>query len=71
MHGPECAFSFQDLFHAAEGRSWTTEEELNFVNLTQDERNEWVSNLTAKAPQFRTQDKVGDNGITYRAFWIE
>ena len=71
MRGPECCFSFQDLFTAAEGRIWTADEETEFQSLTQRERNEWVSKLAAKAPQFRTQDKVGDDGITYRAFWIE
>ena len=71
MRGPECCFSFQDLFTAAEGRIWTPEEEIVFKNLTQEERNDWVSKLAIKAPQFRTQDKVGTGGITYRAFWIE
>jgi hypothetical protein len=71
MGGPECLFSFRDLFVAAEGRAWTTEEEVCFKGLTQDERNEWVSGLAAKAPQFVTEDKVGTDGIVYRAFWIE
>ena len=71
MRGLECCFSFHDLFTAAEGRMWTPEEETTFRSLTQDERNEWVTKLAAKAPQFRTKDKVGDDGITYRAFWIE
>ncbi len=71
MRGPECCFSFADLFSAAEGRIWTHEEEKVFQNLTQQERNEWVSRLAQKAPQFKTQDKIGTDGITYRAFWIE
>ena len=71
MRGPECCFSFQDLFTAAEGRMWTPEEEAKFKSLTQDQRNDWVTQLAAKAPQFRTQDKIGDDGIVYRAFWIE
>ncbi len=71
MLGPECEFSFADLFRAAEGRDWTSEEEAGFVSLTQDERNEWVSRLAAKAPQFTTKDKVGTDGVVYRAFWIE
>ncbi len=71
MRGPECCFSFADLFVAAEGRIWTTEEERVFKNLTQEERNEWVSMLAARAPEFRTQDKVGTDGVMYRAFWIE
>jgi len=50
---------------------WTPEEEQVFSGLTQEERNEWVSRLAQKAPQFKTQDKVGTDGITYRAFWIE
>lgn len=71
MRGPECCFSFEDLFISAEGRPWTSEEELVFKNLNQDERNEWVSTLANKAPQFKTQDKIGDDGVTYRAFWID
>lgn len=71
MRGPECCFSFEDLFTAAEGRMWTSVEEATFTSLTHDERNEWVSKLAAKAPQFQTKDKVGDDGVTYRAFWIE
>jgi hypothetical protein len=50
---------------------WTKGEEETFTNLTQDERNEWVSKLVAKAPQFQTKDKVGDDGVTYRAFCVE
>lgn len=50
---------------------WTPEEEASFKSLSQDQRNEWVSKLAAKAPQFVTQDKVGTNGIVYRAFWVE
>ena len=71
MRGPECCFSFADLFSAAEGRHWTPTEEKVFQNLNQEERNEWVSRLAEKAPQFKTQDKVGTDGVTYRAFWIE
>ena len=71
MCGPECLFSFNDLFVASEGRMWTPEEEASFKSLSQDQRNEWVSKLAAKAPQFVTQDKVGTNGIVYRAFWVE
>ena len=70
MVGPECCFSFADLFLAAEKRVWTSEEENGFRDLTQDERNDWVSMLAEKAPQFKTQDKVGTDGVVYRAFWI-
>lgn len=69
--GPECCFSFADLFNAAEGRTWTPDEESIFRALSQSEKNEWVSRLAAKASQFRTEDKVGTDGVTYRAFWIE
>lgn len=70
MRGPECCFSFEDLFRAAEGRIWTIEEEIIFLGLSQTERNEWVTKLVSKAPQFVTEDKVGDDGVIYRAFWI-
>lgn len=70
MAGPECHFSFADLFFAAKGRMWTPDEEAEFKNLTQDQRNEWVSILVSVAPQFTTQDKIGADGLTYRAFWI-
>ena len=71
MRGPECCFSYRDLFSVAEGRIWTPEEEIVFKNLTQVERNKWVSKLVTKAPQFQTKEKVGDDGVTYLAFWIE
>ena len=70
MCGPECAFSFQDLFFAAEGRVWTPDEELTFAHMSQADRNNWVAILAQKAPQFTTEDKVGTDGIVYRAFWI-
>ena len=71
MRGPECDFSFADLFEAAYGRQWTDQEELRFQRLSQLDRNEWVTKLAALAPQFTTQDKVGTDGIVYRAFWVE
>lgn len=71
MLGPECDYSFADLFVAAEGRMWTDEEESTFKNLTQEEKNEWVARLAQKAPQFTTKEKVGADGVVYRAFWIE
>jgi hypothetical protein len=72
QHSPgiECNFSFADLFIAAEGRTWTSDEEIVFKNLTQRQRNEWVSSLVVKAPEYVTQDKVGTGGVMYRAFWI-
>ena len=70
MVGPECCFSFADLFIAAEGRGWTVEEESMFLNLTQEDRNKWVSKFLEKAPEFVSQDKVGTDGVVYRAFWI-
>lgn len=69
MRGPECQFSFADLFLAAEGRMWTPEEEATFVALTQPQKNEWVSKLVAKAPGFVTADRLGTDGISYRVFW--
>lgn len=71
MLGPECCFSFADLFTAAEGRMWTEQEENVFKNLSQSERNDWVSRLAEMAPQFKTQDKVGSDGLIYRAFWVD
>ena len=71
MLGPECCFSFADLFVAAEGRMWTADEEQSFSALTQREKNTWVTRLAEKAPQFKTQDKTGADGVVYRAFWIE
>ena len=58
MRGPEYCFSFHGLFTATEGRKWTPEEETTFRSLTQDQRNEWVSQLVAKAPEFKIQDKI-------------
>ena len=71
MLGPECCFRFEDLFFAAEDRRWTLEEEAMFKSLTQDERNAWVAMLVKKAPQFTTQDRIGTDGLVYRAFWID
>ncbi len=70
MRGPECCFSFEDLFIAAEGRRWTTDEALEFKQLSQDQKNERVTDLVNKAPQFITADRFGTDGVLYRAFWI-
>lgn len=50
---------------------WTEQEENVFKNLSQSERNDWVSRLAEMAPQFKTQDKVGSDGLIYRAFWVD
>ena len=69
MH-PECAFGFEDLFQAAWGRGWTAEERDQVYAMTQSDRNEWVSGTAAKS-DFKTADRVGTDGMVYRAFWRE
>jgi len=68
MRGPECAFSFEDLFRAAYGRGWSENEKAQVYGMTQADRNEWVSQTAAKT-DFKTEDRVGTDGVVYRAFW--
>ncbi|MEI8281051.1 MAG: hypothetical protein WCG75_01475 [Armatimonadota bacterium] len=70
MLGPECCFSFADLFVATEGRMWTVDEAQDFQKLSQDQKNAWVTVLAEKAPQFVTVNRMGIDGVVYRAFWI-
>ena len=63
----ECAYSFADLFFAANKRVMTASEKHAFMTLTQAGINEKVKAMAAQAG-WGTQDKEGDDGKIYTAF---
>ncbi len=70
--GRECQYSYADLFEAVRGRTWNESERLQFESLTQPQRNAWVKDLAgASGGTVGTQDRVGTDGQTYTAFWLE
>ncbi|MBX3392750.1 MAG: hypothetical protein KF787_08890 [Phycisphaeraceae bacterium] len=62
---------FRELFELAKGRAWTAEEERAFQQLDQDARNEAVRQLAAETTCVSTEDRVGSDGKTYTAFWLD
>lgn len=64
----ECDFSFSDLYKAAFGKNLSKKEKESFANLTQIEINRLVSKWAKKA-SWKTQDKKGDDGKIYLAFY--
>ncbi len=67
----ECELGFADLFRMAHQRDWTPEEERSFEGLEQEARNSMVRDLAQKAGGVRTADRIGTDGVTYTAFWID
>lgn len=63
-----CQFSFDDLFQAAFGRVITEKERRELYGLSQTDRNQRVGEWAKKAG-WQTEDRVGTDGIEYRAFW--
>lgn len=69
--GRECQYSFDDLFRLANEREWTAEEKSAFLALDQVARNREVKRLAEQAGCVRTEDRLGSDGVTYTAFWVE
>ncbi len=69
--GDECLYSFGDLFRLAHHRDWTAEEKAAFLALDQDARNDEVRSMARITGCVRTEDRVGTDGLTYTAFWVE
>lgn len=63
-----CAYSFEDLFVAACGRTWSRGEAQKFAAMSQGERNQAVGKLAKKAG-WQTQDVPSWEGDTFTAFW--
>lgn len=69
--GHECRYSFDELFRLAHDREWTAEEKSAFMALDQATRNREVKRLADQAGCVQTEDRVGTDGVTYTAFWVE
>lgn len=69
--GHECELGFAELYQMAHDRAWTAEEERSFQALGQEARNAMVRELAQKAGGIRTADRIGTDGVTYTAFWID
>ena len=69
--GRECQYSFSHLFALAHQREWTESERQHFFALDQDSRNLEVKRLAQKAGNVCTEDRLGSDGLTYTAFWVE
>jgi hypothetical protein len=67
----ECELGFAELYQMAHDRAWTAEEERSFGALGQEARNAMVRELALKAGGIRTADRIGTDGVTYTAFWID
>jgi len=67
----ECDMSFADLFNMAKKRAWTPDEERKFAALDPQSRNALVKQLAKEAGRIDTEDRLGTDGITYTAFWVE
>ncbi len=63
----ECAYSFRDLFLAANKREMTAAEKHAFMSLSQADINARVKELAAQAG-WGTKDKKGSDGAHYLAF---
>lgn len=65
-----CAFSFDDLYQAANGRPMTKAEKEALYVFPQSKRNIIVGKW-AESAGWQFQDRVGTDGVMYRAFWEE
>lgn len=66
--GINCAYSFSDLFFAAENRMPSEEELTVFAKMTQGRRNQAVKRLAEQA-DWNVEDRSGADDIIYTAFW--
>ena len=69
--GSDCSLGIADLFRLAKKREWTPAEERAFQAMNQEARNAAVAALAREAGGIRTEDRVGTDGVTYTAFWLE
>ena len=69
--GPECQYSFDDLYQLAHQREWTRDEKAAFMALDQAGKNLEVKRLAEIAGCVRTEDRLGTDGVCYTAFWVE
>jgi len=69
--GRDCSLGFADLFRLAKKRDWTPDEERAFQAMGQQARNATVIALAREAGGIRTEERVGTDGVTYTAFWLE
>lgn len=65
--GPECDFSFQDLYKAAFKKEATKTFQTKFAKLPQEKRNELVK-LWAEKAGWGTKEKMGNDNLVYTAF---
>jgi|GEM_PF-1024552 len=63
-----CKFSFEDLFQASFGRTMTALEKSELYQLSQEKRNQKVGDWAHQAG-WQTDQRQGNNGVTYTAFW--
>jgi hypothetical protein len=68
--GIECAFSFADLYEAAFDRLPEDKELEDLYALPNVEKNKIVGEW-AKHAGWSTDERLGDDGETYLAFWPE
>lgn len=66
--GIECAYSFEELYKAAFGRSLTKKEKLEFQESSQEEINNLVLVWAQKA-KWTTDKRSGTDGREYIAFY--
>jgi hypothetical protein len=66
--GIECAYSFNDLHLAANGKGLSAQESESFLLLDQNERNALVKQW-AELAGWLVEDRVGSDGLVYTAFW--
>ena len=69
--GRDCSLGFADLFRLAKKREWTAAEERDFQGMDQEARNAAVVALAREAGGIRTENRIGTDGVTYTAFWLE
>lgn len=65
--GIECAYSFEDLYRAAFGKSLKPQEKFELQNLSQEKINTLVS-LWAQKAQWKTHKKKGSDKKVYLSF---
>lgn len=63
-----CAYSFADLFQAAQGRPFSKKEEQTFAALNQTDRNQQVRQLAEKAG-WQYKNITSYEGDVFTAFW--
>jgi hypothetical protein len=63
--------SFADLHLRAKGRQWREEEVEAFRLMSQAEKNKWVLAMAAEADGVKTEQRIGTDGVTYIAFWVD